>query len=103
MHMHWTQARWRQWRWRQRPLDWHERLALTVLAVAAIPIVLILFAALFLFAVGLGTVALAGWLAASLLRARRAQPPAASVITTEYRRLSEEREGPTGRNPWNRP
>jgi hypothetical protein len=56
-----------------------------------------------LFAVGLGTVALAGWLVASLLRQRRTQPPAASVITTDYRRLSEEREGPARRNPWNRP
>lgn len=98
MHVHWTQSR-----WRQRPLNWHERLALIVLAIAAIPIVLILFAALFLFAIGLGTVALAGWLVASLLRPRRAQPPAASVISTDYRRLSEEREGPAQGNPWNRP
>ena len=100
MRMHPTQARWRHWQWRQGPLDWRERLVLIVLAIAAVPILLILFTALFLFAVGFGTIALAGWLVASLLRSRHRQPPVGSTISTDYVRLSEEQDRQAPRNPW---
>ena len=101
--MQWTQAHWRQSRSPQRPLGWGQRSALIVLAIAAVPIVLTLFAGLFLLAAGLGAVALVAWVIGSLLRPRRTRPSAATVITTDYRRLSEENETPAPRNPWTRP
>ncbi len=102
MQTHWTHARWRHWR-QQRPLGWGERLVLIALAIAAVPVALALFAALFLIAVGLGTIVLIAWLIGRLLRPRRMQPASPTVITTDYARLSEERERPAGRNPWTRP
>lgn len=79
---------------RARALTWRERLALCLIALVAVPVTVLVFAGLFLFAVGLGAVALAGWLAATLLwpRGARTRDRGAALITAEYVRLSEERE-----------
>jgi hypothetical protein len=83
-------------------LTWRQRFALILLALAAIPVVLFVTTGLFLFAVGLGTVALAGWLVAVLLRPRRAHRPNPAVITTDFVRITEERARTDRRNPWDR-
>ena len=91
----------RSWQWRGRPLTWRERLALAVFAFVTIPVVLLVLAGLFLFAVGLATVALAGWLVAAFVRpSRRGANRPDLVIETEYRRISEERGPSAARNPW---
>ena len=91
----------RSWQWRGRTLTWRERLALAVFAFVAIPVVLLVLAGLFLFAVGLATVALAGWLVAAFVRpSRRGANQPDLVIETEYRRISEERGPSAARNPW---
>ncbi len=79
---------------RARALTWRERLALCLIALVAVPVMILVFAGLFLFAVGLGAVALAGWLVAALLWPRRAKTHnrGAAVITAEYVRLPEERD-----------
>jgi hypothetical protein len=90
MRAQWTQYHWKRWQAGQRRLTWRERTALILLALAAVPVLLFVFAGVFLFAVGLATVVLAGWLAAMLLRPRRAPGPP-SVISTDYVRMPEER------------
>jgi hypothetical protein len=89
MRAQWTQYHWRRFQAGQRTLTWRERLALIVIVLAAIPVLLLVFAGLFFFAVGLATVALAGWLVAVFLRPRRPQSPP-SVIGAEYVRLPDE-------------
>ncbi len=81
-------------------LTWRQRSALILLALAAIPVVLFVATGLFLFAVGLGTVALAGWLVAVLLRPRRPHRPDPAVITTDFVDLTEERARADQRSPW---
>lgn len=95
MRAQWTQYHWKRWQAGQRRLSWRERTALVLIALAAIPVLLFVFAGLFLFAVGLATVVLAGWLAAVLLRPRRAHAPP-SVISAEYVRMPEERRSLDG-------
>ena len=102
MRMDWTQASLKRWRIGAGALTWRQRLALTLLALAAVPLVVFLTAGLFLFAVGLGTIVLAGWIAAVLLRPNRPRDSNPSVITTDFVRLSEERARPNQRNPWER-
>jgi hypothetical protein len=91
MRMHWTQTSWRSWHGRAGLFTWRERLALVLLALLALPVLLLVLAGLFLFAVGLATVGLVGWAIAALLRPRRPHP-APSVISTPYVHLSEERD-----------
>jgi len=71
MRAQWTQYHWRRFQAGQRRFTWRERLALTVIVLAAIPVLLLVFAGLFFFAVGLAAVVLAGWLVAVFLRPRR--------------------------------
>jgi hypothetical protein len=92
MRMQWTQPSWRHWHGQAGLLTWRERLGLILLALLALPVLLLVLAGLFLFAVGLATVALAGWAIAALLRPRRRPHPGPSVISTRYVRLSEERD-----------
>ena len=89
MRAQWTQYHWRRFQAGQRTLTWRERLALIIVVLAAVPVLLLVFAGLFFFAVGLATVALAGWLVAVFLRPRRPQSPP-SVIGAEYVRLPDE-------------
>ena len=98
MRSGWTHAR--SWQWRGRPLTWRERLALGIFALVAIPVVLLVLAGLLFFAVGLATVALAGWLIAAFVRPSRAVRPQDLVIETEYRRVPDERGPRAARNPW---
>ena len=91
----------RYWQWQGHPLTWGERLALTIFALAAIPVLLLVLAGLFLFAIGLATVALAGWLVAALMRpSRPSARPQHPVIDADYRRVSEDRETRVSSNPW---
>ncbi|HEX6102295.1 MAG TPA: hypothetical protein VF031_04535 [Alphaproteobacteria bacterium] len=89
MRAQWTQYHWRRWQAGQRTLTWRERLALILIVLAAIPVLLLVFAGLFFFVVGLATVGLAGWLVAALLKPRRPQAPP-SVIAADYVRLPDE-------------
>ena len=96
MRAQWTQYHWRRFQAGQRRFTWRERLALTGIVLAAIPVLLLLFAGLFFFAVGLAAVVLAGWLVAVFLRPRRPERPP-SVIGANYVRLSDDPE-PRERN-----
>jgi hypothetical protein len=89
MRAQWTQYHWRRWQAGQRTLSWRERLALILIVLAAIPVLLLVFAGLFFFVVGLATVSLAGWLIAAFLKPRRPQGPP-SVIAADYVRLTDE-------------
>jgi hypothetical protein len=98
MRAQWTQYHWKKWQAGQRTLTWRERLALTLIVVVAIPVLLLVFAGLFFFAVGLATVGLAGWLIAVLLKPRRPHSPP-SVIGAEHVRLPEEPDPRDPRRP----
>jgi len=101
MRIQWQQ---RRFQWQTRPLDWRERAVLAMLAIAAIPVALVLLSGLFLLAVGFGVVALATWLVARFFWSRRGRPPYPPVIGTDYVRVREEPDDqPVGRNPWTRP
>jgi hypothetical protein len=89
MRAQWTQYHWRRWQAGQRTLSWRERLALAVILLAAIPVLLLVFAGLFFFAVGLATVVLAGWLVALFLKPRRPNATP-SVIGADYVRLPDQ-------------